>query len=121
MKKLANIKILLVDDDEDIRSILKELLIESGGLVAEASDGQDAFSQIQKHDFDVVVSDLRMPNVSGTELMELIRQYQGKAPKMIFMSAFADISTSEARAMGAEGLYLKPKSIDNLIDLIAEN
>ena len=61
-----------------------------------------------------------MPNTSGIELMKLIRDYDGKAPRVIFMSAFADISSEDAKEMGAEELYLKPKSILDLVDLIAD-
>jgi ATP-dependent Lon protease len=121
MSKLSNIKILLVDDDDNLRETLKEHLIESGGLVAEASDGKNAFSQIKKYDFDVIVSDLRERNTSGIELMELIRHYQGKAPRVIFMSSFEDISSAEKNEKSGDGLYLKPQNIKDLIDLIKED
>jgi CheY-like chemotaxis protein len=121
MSKLSNIKILLVDDDANVRSLLKEHLIGHGGLVAEASDGQKAFDKIQSHDFDVVVSDLRGPNKSGADLMSLIRTYSGKAPRMIFMSSFEDISSNKAIEKGDEELYLKPKNVQDLIDLIKDD
>ena len=121
MSKLGNIKILLVDDDEHMRGLLKEHLIAAGGLVAESHSSEDAFKKIQKHDFDVVVSDLRPANKSGSELMKLIREYQQKAPKMIFMSSFEDISSENAKEQGNEELYLKPKNIKDLIDLISDN
>ena len=121
MGKLSNIKILLVDDDSDIREILKEHLILHGGLVAEANDGSKAFEMIKMHDFDVVVSDLRMPNTSGIELIKLVRGYAGKAPRMILMSSFADLSSEQARDLGAEGLYLKPQNIKDLIELISDS
>lgn len=118
MAKLSNYKILLVDDDDQVRAILKEHLINHGGLVAEVDSAKKAFDQIKKHDFDILISDLRQPNKSGAELMSLIRNYNGKAPKTILMSSFADISSDKDKEMGAEGLYLKPQKINDLIDLI---
>ena len=100
---------------------MSEHLILEGGLVATASDGNEAFEKIKKHEFDVVVSDLRMPNTSGIELVKLVREFEGKAPRMILMSPFSDISTEEAKNFGAEGLYLKPQNIKNLIELIADD
>ena len=121
MDKLVNIKILLIDDDKHIRSMLKEKLVLEGGLVAEASTASDAFSKIKKHHFDVVVSDLRALNTSGAEFMQLVRDCEEKAPRVILMSAFSDITLSEAHKMGAQGLFLKPQNVRNLIELITED
>ncbi len=118
MAKLTNYKILLVDDDQNLRSILKENLIKHGGLVAEVDSGEKAFAQIKKHHFDVVISDLRSTNKSGEELMKLIRSYGGKAPRTILVSSFSDISSKKDKEAGKEGLYLVPQKIDDLIELI---
>jgi CheY-like chemotaxis protein len=118
LAKLSNYKILLIDDDQEVRAILKEHLINLGGLVAEVDSGKKAFEQIKKHDFDVVISDLRLPNVSGKEYMDLIRSYGGKAPRTILMILFSDISSNEDKEKGKEGFYLKPQKMEDLIELI---
>lgn len=122
MSKLSNLKILLVDDEAEIRSQLKEHLIEKGGLVAESGTSSDAFEQILKHDYDVVISDLREANLSGNELIKKVREYNGKTPKMVFMSPFEDVSSTnkDKTGIGTDGLYLKPKNLKDLIDLIVE-
>jgi CheY-like chemotaxis protein len=118
LAKLSNYKILLVDDDQEVRAILKEYLINLGGLVAEVDSGKKAFEQIKKHEFDVVISDLRLPNLSGKEYMDLIRSYSGAAPRTILMILFSDISSNEDKEKGKEGFYLKPQKMEDLIELI---
>jgi len=62
-------KILIVDDDPHIRSIITQVVKRSGHSYHTAADGVEALSLIQKHTFDIIISDISMPRMSGLELM----------------------------------------------------
>lgn len=121
MSKFKNIKFLIVDDDEDIRETLREHLELYEAICDEASDGLIAFDKIKNNTYDFVLSDIRMPNASGIDLLRMLREYSGKAPKVIMMSAFTDLSDQKAKNLGALGLYLKPQDMNVLLELIEDN
>lgn len=118
--RLKNFKILVVDDDEDIREIIVAKLELHEAICDEAPDGIKAFDKIKENDYDCVVTDIRMPNASGIDLANMIREYTGKSPKLIMMSAFTDINNDMAQRLGALGLFMKPDDLDNLILLIED-
>jgi DNA-binding NtrC family response regulator len=66
-------RILLVDDDHDLRSMNAELLSESGYHVDTAEDGASAWRALQKHSYDVLITDNTMPRVTGLELIKKVR------------------------------------------------
>lgn len=66
-------KILVVDDEADVRSMLKELLSSAGYEVTTAKDGKDALDKLKKKKFDLALLDFFMPGMSGRELLEKIR------------------------------------------------
>lgn len=120
-KRLKNYKVLVVDDDEDIREIIVSKLELHEAICDEAPDGILAFDKIKENNYDCVVTDIRMPNASGIELANMIRDYTGKSPKLILMSAFTDINNDIAKSLGALGLFMKPDDLDNLIQLIEDS
>jgi len=67
-------KILVVDDDHSIRTVLKEALIDDGYEVKIAADGEKALAFATEERFDLVIADLVMPRLNGIELMERIRE-----------------------------------------------
>lgn len=121
MSRLKNYKLLIVDDDDDVRDVIKTKLELYGALCEEAPDGVIAFEKIKKSDYDCVITDIRMPNASGIDLANMIRDYQGKSPKLIMMSAFTDLSNEGAKSLGALGLFMKPDDLDNLVSLIEDS
>ena len=88
--------VLVVDDEEDLREILRFELEDQGYNVLEADGVDEALSQLSKNHVDVVVSDIRMPERSGIELLKEIRIKHHDKPALIFMSGFADVSLSRA-------------------------
>jgi CheY-like chemotaxis protein len=108
---------LIVDDEADLRKALRDELAIDGWSVEEAEDGIVALQQLEKQPFEVVVCDIRMPNLDG---WSLLRQVREKDLKTIFviMSAYADIPLWEPYALGADALVGKPFRISELEDLI---
>ena len=101
--------ILVVDDEEDLREILRFELEDQGYCVLEAKGVDDALSKLSQNHVDIIaISDIRMPEKSGVELLRKLREKHYCAPPLIFMSGFADISTSKAFDSGAAGVFSKP-------------
>jgi len=85
---VARHRILVVDDEENLRDVLVEVLKRDGHEVASAVDGADGLRQAEEHRYDLVVTDLRMPNLEGPDLYRAVRQrYADAPPRFIFMSA----------------------------------
>ncbi len=107
-------RILVVDDEESIREFLEIMLKKEGYEVTPAEDGQAALDLMKKKTFDMVISDMQMPNVTG---MELLKKVKEQSPDMVFMmiTAFATTETAvEAMKIGAFDYITKPFKIDEV-------
>lgn len=107
-------RILVVDDEESIREFLEIMLRKEGYDVVCAEDGAVAKDILQKKNFDMVISDLQMPNVTGMELLEHVKS---SYPSTVFMmvTAFGTTETAvEAMKMGAYDYLTKPFKIDEV-------
>ncbi len=78
--------ILVADDDQNIRQMIRTLLRRDGHSVTMAKDGAAALAQLQKRNFDLVLMDVHMPRMGGLEVLAKLRE-QGKQPKVIVMTA----------------------------------
>ena len=110
-------RILLVDDDDSFRKMLRLSLVRLGHEVVEARDGKEAVRLVREGPPDVMVTDLVMPEKEGLETIdEVRRQYPGL--KIIAMSGGGRVNASDylkiARAMGADQVLAKPFSIDEI-------
>ncbi len=101
-------KILIVDDEEKIRHILSIMLKLKGHHVEEAGDGKEAIKKIKNSFFDVIISDLRMPEVDGFALLEYVQKMDAPIP-VIVITAYATIESAvEAMKKGAIDYITKP-------------
>jgi len=101
-------KILIVDDDRPMRSFLSTILRDDGHIVEEAKNGREGLSKIESGDFDLVITDLRMPDISG---IDLIRSGHEKKPDLlwIIITAYGSINNAvEAMKVGASDYLTKP-------------
>lgn len=106
-------KILIVDDNQQVRTLLRDYLPTSFDEIYECSDGGEAFSFFKKYQPDWVLMDWEMPKVNGiTAIREIIAEYP--TANICMVTAFDDEEIrSEALAAGASGFVLK----DNLFEL----
>ena len=108
-------KILVVDDEESIRYMLKMALEEAGYEVELASDGITALAKLTESVFDCVISDVRMPEMSGLELLKAIQEIRPDLT-VIVMSAFGSLDTAiEAMKLGAYDYVSKPFKQDEIL------
>lgn len=107
-------RILVVDDEESIREFLEIMLKKEGYEVTCAEDGAKAKDLLQKRSFDMVISDLQMPNMTGIELLKHVKETY---PDLVFMliTAFGTTESAvEAMKMGAYDYLTKPFKIDEV-------
>ncbi len=113
--KNDSITILVVDDEESLREICKDALKDEGYEVLQAENGQDALNVIMSNDIDLVISDLRMPEMNGLQLLEKIKE-KNLDLDFLVMTGFATIETAvECMKMGAADYLPKPFNINHLL------
>ncbi|MBM3246866.1 MAG: response regulator [Candidatus Omnitrophica bacterium] len=112
--------ILIIDDDKLIAVTLKRLLTREGYDVATAHSGKRALALMEKFDFDLVMSDIKMPEMDGIETVKKIREYLAQSHKKpipeIFITAYAKEEIyQQALELGACGYIEKPFDIKALL------
>lgn len=100
--------VLIVEDEPDLREMIAYDFRGWGFAVFEAGCGREAFAIVQKEQIDVVVTDVRMANGDGVELLEKIKLFNAKKPAVIFLSGFSDLTSEEAYRKGAAAVLAKP-------------
>jgi response regulator RpfG family c-di-GMP phosphodiesterase len=103
---------LIVDDDPALRKILSVMLTQSAFACRSAASGEEALCLLEKHPFDVVISDLRMPGISGMDLLIEVRQ---SFPQLAFLMVTGEDETRvgvRAMQLGADDYLLKPFDAD---------
>lgn len=101
-------RILVVDDEPLIQSILAEEFEDAGYEVSKASSGNEAFQTLIQSKVDLVVSDVKMPGMSGIDLLLKIQSHMPHPPPMVLVSAFSETTAQEAYHEGAQGVFAKP-------------
>jgi len=111
-------KILVVDDELPICDLLYEFLSLQGYQVTTATNGREAISKFEENCPDVVILDIRMPEMNGIEVLQKIKEIDSNA-KVIMLSAFGDSKTIEkALQMGASYYMEKPLEFDRLMKIL---
>ena len=121
MKKLKDIKVLIVDDDEMMREVLASLLADEGALTLEAENGTRAFKIVQESKFDIVLSDVRMPGGDGITLAKNISRMKENRPLVFICSGFNDLSKETIQLYGIVKVFEKPFDHRSLINEIQIN
>jgi PAS domain S-box-containing protein len=120
---LANRKILVVDDDSAVAESVGEILRADGGVVSLVCNGREAIERMRKERFDVVLSDVVMPEMDGYELFQAARREAPDTP-VVLMTAFyydQDHVIKRSRMAGLDGvLFKKPVNPERLVKTLAE-
>ena len=111
-------RILVVDDEKVIREILTDFLSVEGYVVRAVEDGALALKELERRSYNLVISDLKMPNLGGLELIERITQQQIPVLTVI-MTGFGTVETAiEAMKKGAYDYILKPFKVEEVVHIV---
>ena len=117
---LAKLRILVVEDDDDMRESLGRILGRAGYQVQLVRDGSEAITVLQTQPFHLVLTDLVMPRMGGLELLREIRRRERDLP-VVFLTAFGKPAAfAEAMDLGAVGFITKPFHAKSLLAVIRE-
>lgn len=111
-------KILVVDDEESVCTVLKQML-ESGGYAADvAYDGKQALDKLKSDNFDLLIADINMPVMDGVELLKRTKEILPDLP-VIFVTGFGkDKIIIEAMKQGLADFLQKPFRMDDVINTV---
>jgi DNA-binding NtrC family response regulator len=117
-KKLAGCSVLLVDDEQTILLSLRDSLKDAGAAVVTASSGDQAMNVLTGRRFDVVISDVRMPGLSGMDLLTQLKQVTQET-EVILMTAYANVEHAvAAMRIGAYDYVTKPFPNEKMVRVV---
>lgn len=112
MKKYS---VLIVDDENNVTNLLEKVFIKEGYSAHKANCGEAALSIIDRHQVDLVITDIKMPGMTGIELISKIKDIDSSI-KIILITAFATVETAiEALKMGVVDYITKPFDLEDVL------
>ena len=119
-------RILVIDDEALVIESLKKLLKKKGYDVSIAKNGLEAMQRVEEGDFDLIVSDIRMPDMNGIEIIKKIREYlkqngKGSVPEILITGYASKENLEEAKKLNVADYIYKPFNIKDFLDVIERN
>jgi DNA-binding NtrC family response regulator len=112
-------RLLVVDDETNLRVVIQKELRRLGYEVEVAADGEEAWMLLEKHDFDVLLCDISMPRLNGIELLRRVRGRRSNPPEAIMLTGQATVESAiESMKLGAYDYLTKPYRITELSALV---
>ncbi len=113
-------RILVVDDEQSVRQLLREILESEGYKVTVAENGHEALQFFDAENFKAVFTDVGMPGMSGWELARAIRERDSEVPLAVITGWGERVSSSEQETANVDWVITKPFSIDRISELVTE-
>jgi diguanylate cyclase (GGDEF)-like protein len=113
-QKDSKIRVLIVDDDSSVRNTIHEYIANAGFDPTAAASAEEALEIVEKNDFAVVITDIRLPGMGGLELTKVIKQKNG-ADVIVVTGYSDDYSYEEAINIGASDFVIKPVRLEELL------
>jgi DNA-binding NtrC family response regulator len=114
-------RILVVDDDADVRKTLSSILSEEGYIVATVENGKQALKATEKELFDLALIDVELPGMKGTELLHKLKENQPRMVKIIVTGYPSFDNAMKAVNEGADGYVLKPFEPGKLLKIVRKH
>jgi len=113
---------LIVDDSATMRNMIKAVVVDMGFEVTTAQDGEKAFRSAQAQTFDIVITDINMPNMDGIELIRVLRETENMkyTPILVITTEGGDNVKAAGKAAGASGWIVKPFNPETLSRAVAK-
>jgi CheY-like chemotaxis protein len=111
-------RILVVDDEDALRTVLSAELEGEGYRVSSAGDGDEAINILRSQFFDLILLDIKMPKVDGFEVLKFVKENHPTS-KVIMLTGFADLKNAiESKKLGAEDFVSKPYDLVDLLTTV---
>ena len=111
-------RILVVDDEDALRTVLCGELVSEGFEVQSAADGDEAIEILNKESFDLILLDIKMPRVNGFDVLKHVKEKHPDT-KVVMLTGFADLKNAiESKKLGAEDFVSKPYDLVDLLTTI---
>ena len=112
-------RILVVDDDPDIRTILDDFLTNQGFVVRTASDGHTALALFAAESFDALLVDLQMPDMTGLQVAMAVREKNPQIPFALVTGSSHILSRADLERIGINHLIAKPFDLNEIVSWLA--
>lgn len=112
-------KILVVDDEESVRTLVGKALVDAKYEVDTAADGSAALDQLRAADYDLLITDLKMPGMDGLTVIREVRRHQTDLPIVIITGYSTEASAIEALNLGVTGYLTKPFRLPRILAVTA--
>jgi CheY-like chemotaxis protein len=112
-------RVLLVEDAADIRDVFRMLLEAEGGEVVATGSGREAAALAAREQFDVILTDLGLPDISGEMVIRHALRHSARRPRVVVVTGYDEPFTSRARAAGADVVLTKPVLWSSLVEELA--
>ena len=113
-------RILIIEDDEEMRSLLEDFLKDEGYETDSVNSGSEAFGKLAREPFDLVITDIRMPGLSGFDVLSAVKKFQLEIPVIVITAFGGEEVYRRSMARGADGYLEKPIHFHKLRNLIQE-
>lgn len=113
-------KILIADDDDDLRALISLKLTRLNHVVTEVSNGEELIGALETSDPDLIISDLQMPLLSGIEALSKLRRTDWSVPFILMTGHPGPTTHDRANRLGAAYIVHKPLDLDYLCKLVSE-
>jgi DNA-binding response OmpR family regulator len=113
-------RIMIIEDDEEMKSLLKDFLEEEGFETDSVSNGVEALEKLSKDRYALVITDIRMPGLTGLDILPGIRRRKPETPAIVMTAYGSDEVRRRSLERGATAYLAKPISLSQLRILIRE-
>jgi two-component system, chemotaxis family, CheB/CheR fusion protein len=115
---LRGLRILVIEDAQDIREVFTLLLRAEGADVESAANGREATELIAQQQFDVVLSDLGLPDIPGDVLIRELRSRSARGTRVLVVTGYGEPFLSRARQAGADVVFTKPVEWSRILEYL---
>jgi CheY-like chemotaxis protein len=117
---MGGLRVLLVEDDDDNRELMAEVLASAGCEVLSAPSGQDGLKTLSEHSVDVVVTDVGMPGMGGLEMARAAKAIAPQVPVVVVTGWAERDDIASARGREVDAVLIKPVDPDALIQTVSD-
>ena len=110
----------MIEDDASVQDILRQMLLAKGHQVVLASDGEKGIEEFKAHPFDLVLTDLGMPKISGCEVGKVIKDLNPNVPTVMITGWGVEVDRQKMQASGIDRIISKPFTFEEVSQIVSE-